>query len=145
MVTLRAATKKDRAILRRLIWRARINPLGIKWARFTVAEKDGEIVGCVQLKPHPGDLEELSSLVVLPGCRGHGIGGRLIEHCIRESTGELFLVCGDSLEKYYLDHGFSTVPIDEMTPYYKRFYRLSRIFWPLLFSGTSVILMKLEL
>ena len=42
-IHLRVAQKQEQSIIRSMVWRARINPIGIKWSRFTVAVKDGDL------------------------------------------------------------------------------------------------------
>jgi DNA-binding MarR family transcriptional regulator/GNAT superfamily N-acetyltransferase len=48
-----------------------------------IAEVDGTPVGCVLCVRREGDVAQLRLLLVEPGARGRGIGGRLIEECLR--------------------------------------------------------------
>lgn len=52
---------------------------------FTIAEKDGEIVGTGALHVVWRDLAEIRSLVVVPKFRDLGIGRALVESCIEEA------------------------------------------------------------
>ncbi|MGB6228781.1 MAG: GNAT family N-acetyltransferase [Litorimonas sp.] len=47
-----------------------------------LAERDGQAVGAVGLKPFEGDTAELKRLWVDPVARGHGIGEALCQACL---------------------------------------------------------------
>ncbi len=52
---------------------------------FWVYEENGEIVGCASLQIVWEDLAEIRSLAVKEERRGEGIGGKLVEACLREA------------------------------------------------------------
>ncbi|HEX2510248.1 MAG TPA: helix-turn-helix domain-containing GNAT family N-acetyltransferase [Microvirga sp.] len=54
-----------------------------KRERCWIAEKDGEIVGSVLLVKQSDEVAKLRLLYVEPRMRGHGIGKRFVEECIR--------------------------------------------------------------
>jgi putative acetyltransferase len=54
--------------------------------RLLVAEEDGELVGCVALRPQVAGVCELKRLYVRPGYRGKGIGRQLLEMLLTEAV-----------------------------------------------------------
>lgn len=109
--------------------RARLNPLGLDWERFTVAVDDEDcVIGCVQLKPHAGGAVELASLVVRQDWRGRGVGRALIASMKAESQGRLWLMCRPALVSYYEKVGLQVVEGSSgLSPYFSRIWYLSRV------------------
>ncbi|HEX3152505.1 MAG TPA: GNAT family N-acetyltransferase [Gemmataceae bacterium] len=54
--------------------------------RLLVAEVEGEMVGCVALRPQAAGVCELKRLYVRPAYRGKGIGRRLLEMLLAEAV-----------------------------------------------------------
>jgi N-acetylglutamate synthase-like GNAT family acetyltransferase len=122
-VSLRRARESDAAAIRGIIRKAGINPLGIDWRRFLLAEVDGHIVGTGQIKPHGDGTRELSSIAVIPEFQRQGIAAQIITALIAGQTGTLYLTCQDRMEHYYDRFGFRKIARDEMTAYFRRLMR----------------------
>jgi DNA-binding MarR family transcriptional regulator len=60
-----------------------LDNLDPKAERCWIAEKDGEIAGCVLLVRRSKRVAKLRLLLVEPKARGLGIGARLVEECLR--------------------------------------------------------------
>jgi N-acetylglutamate synthase-like GNAT family acetyltransferase len=121
--SLRPATKQDFRTIKTLINRARLNPTGLAWERFWLAEAAGEIIGCCQVRPHKDGSRELASLVVRDDWRGQGVARTLIEHFLVSEPGPLHLTCRTDLGPFYEKFGFRTTEVEEMPTYFKRVYR----------------------
>jgi N-acetylglutamate synthase-like GNAT family acetyltransferase len=120
-VHLRPAVADDFSAIRALVHAARINPTGLKWPRFMVAENLlGQVIACAQIKPHRDGSHELASLVVDPAFRGRGIARSLVEHLTGTHTGELYLMCRSSLRNFYEKLGFEVIAEPQMTPYFRK-------------------------
>ncbi len=123
-VLIRPALRSDAAAIRRLIWKAGINPTGLDWRRFTVAvAPDGELLGCGQIKPHRDGSRELASIAVWPQWRGRGVARKIIERILAENPPPLYLTCRSSLQSFYEQFHFRVLSIAEMPPYFHRIMR----------------------
>ena len=49
-----------------------------------MAEREGELVGCVAMRDFGNDLLEIRSLVVAPELQNTGVGRALVEYCIQK-------------------------------------------------------------
>lgn len=79
---------------------------------FTVAELDGELVGCVAVRDFGNDLLEVRSLVVSPDHQSLGIGRKMVETCIahlRESRPDFRLFALTYREDFFRKLGFEVV------------------------------------
>jgi ribosomal protein S18 acetylase RimI-like enzyme len=54
--------------------------------RLLIADANGELVGCVALRPHQPGVCELKRLYVRPAYRGRGLGRRLLETLLSEAV-----------------------------------------------------------
>jgi amino-acid N-acetyltransferase len=123
---VRAAYEDEAGLIKQMVRAERLNPLGLDWQRFRVAvSKDGELVGCVQLKTHRDGSRELASLVVLPGWRRRGVARALVEETLSGMHGELYLICRAALGSFYRQFGFQAIQFEQMPPYFRRIARLA--------------------
>ena len=94
-----------------------------KGGKIYLAKVGEAIVGTASLlKEH--EVYELAKMAVTEEYKGHGIGKRLMEHCIQQArtlgTDKLILLSNRSLIpaiEMYEKFGFKEVPVDENTPY----------------------------
>ena len=119
-LTLRDATVEDQPTIRQIVRAANINPTGLEWPRFIVAEDGGAIVGVGQVKPHRDGTRELASIAVLPERQGQGIGTAIVEELLRRENGTLHLTCRSRLQGYYERFGFRRLEPRDYPPYFAR-------------------------
>lgn len=149
-VKLREAVEADFPAIRALIRQSGINPLGLDWRRFLVAESPaGEVIGCGQLKPHSdpsplgtGGSLELASLAVTPAWRGRGVARLIIRALMEKAPRPLYLTCRAPLGAFYEKFGFRVLQPDEMPPYFRRLSRLARIVGKLI--NETMLVMKVD-
>jgi N-acetylglutamate synthase-like GNAT family acetyltransferase len=109
--TVRRATAEDQAAIIRLVREARLNPRSLRWERFVVADRGGELIGAAQVRRHPDGSRELASLVVRPQERGHGIAGTMIDTLLADEPGPVFTV----VDRRYAEH-FRSWDFDPVDP-----------------------------
>ncbi len=144
VVTLRPARPEDMAAIRGLIRRSRINPTGLKWERFVVAEIGGQFAGCGQLKPHSDGTLELASIAVETPFRGQGLAAEIIHHLLGQAPRPLYLNCRSGLQGFYEKFGFRVMSVDEMPASQKRLFRLARALMKLFAQKETLLIMALE-
>jgi len=140
-ILIRPATAEDTKPIKRLIHRVRINPFGLNWQRFLVAEDTGVVVGCVQVKPHKDTVRELASLAVVPERRGQGVGMLLVNALLARERGELYLMCLEPMASYYVRFGFALVEPAAIPHSLKPFYRMGW-FMARLFGSERITIMR---
>ncbi|NTU79833.1 MAG: GNAT family N-acetyltransferase [Chloroflexales bacterium] len=123
MLIRRAAAGDQRAITA-IIRAAGINPTGLHWQRFIVAEAGGRVVGTGQIKPHGDGSRELASLAVIPARQGEGIARVIICSLQRSASPPLYLTCAERLEGLYGRFGFQSLARAEMPPDLRRLHRI---------------------
>lgn len=123
---LRPALKKDFRKISGLIREAGINPTGLDWRRFVVAEiADGQFAGCGQLKPHADGSLELASLAVISSKRGQGLARIIIHRLMGEAPRPLYLTCRAQLGPFYQKFGFRVASGGELPAYFRRISRIA--------------------
>ena len=141
--TLRPANSADFPAIKTLVHNAHLNPTGLKWPRFVVAENDlGEVIGCGQIKPHRDGSFELASLVVAENYRGQGIARSLVAHLLDNHEGNIYLMCRSSLGEFYRKLGFVPVLEPKMPPYFRRISRLASLVEFLQKEGENLLVMR---
>ena len=128
MFSIRPAREEDNWPIRSLIYRSRLNPMGLDWRRFLVAvDENDHVIGCGQIKPHGDGTREVASIVVKPAYRGQGIGRAIIERLLAENQGVLYLTCRSTLGPFYTRFGFQPFQPGNTTPYFRRLKRLASL------------------
>ena len=119
-MTIREATVNDQATIRRIVRAANINPTGLEWPRFIVAEDGGAVVGVGQVKSHRDGTRELASIAVIPDRQAQGIGSAIIEELLGREQGTVHLTCRSRLQGYYERFGFLRLEPRDYPPYFAR-------------------------
>ena len=127
---LRPAQAADAAAIRRLVRRARINPLGLDWRRFWLVTIEERLAAMGQVKPHAGGLRELASIATEPAHRGQGLARGVILTLMAQHAPPLYLTCRAELRAFYQPFGFIELGPEEMPLYYRRLWVLVRLLRP---------------
>ena len=111
--TLRPALPEDEPVIRALVRLEKLNPTGLRWPTFLVAEMQGEIVGAAQMRRHRDGSRELGSLVVGRAHRDRGIAESLISALVTRETGPIHIVTARVRAGRYRRWGFEKVAVAE--------------------------------
>ncbi len=123
----RPATAADLAVIRRLVWQAKLDPTQIRWQQFWVIECDRQVIACGQLRTFAG-AQELGSLVVAPQWRDRGLGTFLTQHLVQVASQPVYLEClGRKLAEFYQQRGFSPVAWHDLPKSLRRKFAISRL------------------
>lgn len=142
--SLRSATEADFPNIKKIIRESRLNPSGLNWRRFIVAESaDGSFAGCGQIKPHPEGVLELASIAVSEAFRDQGVASLIIRRLLDdESYRPIYLTCRSELREFYEKFGFRELDMKEMPSYYRGLSRLVNLL--LAFSKSRMLVMGLK-
>lgn len=108
-VLVRPAVAGDQEAILALTRGERVNPNGLHWPRFFVAERDGALVGAVQMRLHRDGARELGTLVVAPQARNQGVAAQLINALLSRNRGRVFMVTGHEHAQHYARWGFAPI------------------------------------
>jgi N-acetylglutamate synthase-like GNAT family acetyltransferase len=126
-VSIRPATKHDQQYIRALARGEKLKPFGLRWRTFIVAERNGRIVGAVQLRTHWDGSHELGSLVVKVGSRGQGIAARLIDARLAGTAGRILMITGQKYADHYQRWGFERIAPNAAPPSIRLNYWLGHL------------------
>jgi amino-acid N-acetyltransferase len=126
-IGFRRATEPDQPAIRALVHGERLNPIGINWPNFLVADIGGRIVGAAQIRKHSDGSRELGSLVVAKDMRGHGIASRLVDALLAEEREPVWLITPESRANIYHPWGFQPIEPAEAPVKVRHNYRMGRL------------------
>jgi N-acetylglutamate synthase-like GNAT family acetyltransferase len=141
--SLRPALEADFPVIRQLIRESRLNPIGLNWRRFMIAETpQSEFAGCGQIKPHAEGMLELASIAIREPYREQGVASLIIERLLADEPDRpIYLTCRSELSKFYEKFGFRALSLNQMPSYYRRLSRFVNFF--LFFSKSRMLVMAL--
>ncbi len=143
LLYIRSACAEDQLDIKSIVRQARINPFGLDWRRFVVVENHhGKVVGVGQIKHHHDGTLELASLALLPDCRGQGVGRVIVQALLAREQREVYLMCAQKMQVYYVFFGFRRISRNVMPPYFRVFSYLFNMLMLLVGSRERVIVMK---
>jgi amino-acid N-acetyltransferase len=108
-IEIRGATADDQEGIAALVRSERLNPMGLCWQNFVVAEYAGIISGAAQIRRHKDGSRELASLVVAPPWRGQGVAARLIDVLVASEARQLFVITSERRTAYFARWKFQAV------------------------------------
>jgi N-acetylglutamate synthase-like GNAT family acetyltransferase len=143
---LRAASESDFPAIKALIHEVGINPTGLDWHRFIVAETlDGQFVGCGQLKPHSDGTLEMASIAVKSAWREKGVARIIIQKLMAAAPRPLYLTCRAQMGPFYERFGFRAVSGAELPRYFRRLSQVAGLIGKLhLVNDTMLVMVKTE-
>jgi N-acetylglutamate synthase-like GNAT family acetyltransferase len=105
-IRIRAAAASDAEAIRALVRSEALNPFGLDWPNFVVADRGGRVVGTVQLRPLGTGAAELASLAVRRQERGQGLAARLIEAALGCAPERVLVITAAATAPHYRRWGF---------------------------------------
>lgn len=103
---VRRASAHDHDAIVALVRSERLNPTGLDWGNFWIVLRGDQVVGAVQVRPHPDGSREVGSFVVAPGHRGSRLGAQLLDRLVEAEGGALYAITAATLASYFEPWGF---------------------------------------
>jgi N-acetylglutamate synthase-like GNAT family acetyltransferase len=110
-----------------MVRRARLNPVGLNWERFVIAERDSRTVGVAQLRRHSDGATELASLVVEPDERRHGIAMQMVDALLADVAAPVYTMIDRRFVEHFARWGFAPVDPSQLPPSVSRGFRIGRV------------------
>jgi N-acetylglutamate synthase-like GNAT family acetyltransferase len=126
-ISIRPATVADQGDISGLIREARLNRRDLDWQRFVVADEDGTLIGCGQVRVHARGTRELASLAVKPNRQGSGIGDRLVGAILAREPGVVYLMTRRETEGYFERFGFRRIAAAQAPSDFRRQFRIGQV------------------
>lgn len=113
MIEIRPPKADEHETIRRMVRAAGLDPTTrLHFEHVLVAADDDKVVGVGQIK-HLRGCQELGTLFVLPEYRQRGVAGRLIAGLEAQAERPLYLLCVDSMTRYYARFGYQCISFAE--------------------------------
>jgi N-acetylglutamate synthase-like GNAT family acetyltransferase len=97
----------------------------LSWSQFQVIERDGAILGCALLNSYTAH-RELAYVFVVPLHRHQGLGSRIVQTLVQQSTQDIYLACKPEVVAFYKQQGFLVQTWPELPISVKRCFQLFR-------------------
>jgi N-acetylglutamate synthase-like GNAT family acetyltransferase len=97
----------------------------LSWSQFQVIERDGAILGCALLNSYTAHCE-LAYVFVVPLHRHQGLGSRIVQTLVQQSTQDIYLACKPEVVAFYKQQGFLVQTWPELPISVKRCFQLFR-------------------
>jgi N-acetylglutamate synthase-like GNAT family acetyltransferase len=126
---IRPAAERDQATIRAMVRGEHINPSGLDWRDFMVAERDGEVVGAAQVRRYRDGSRELASLVVARHLRGQGIATGLMDALLagEDQPVPVFTIVDRRYARRYARRGFRPIDPGVAPAVIRRTFRIGRL------------------
>ena len=126
-VTVRRAREDDQPVIAAMVRGARLNPAGLHWQRFVVAECEGDALGVAQLRRHSDGAIELASMVVDADSRGRGIATQMVDALLADEPAPVYTLIDRRFVGHFTRWGFAPVEAGQLPRTVARVYLIGRV------------------